>query len=556
MLKTEWKYYIDLYKKQYLKLILSIVISIAQTIFVLPVIFIVKYVIDELIPNENYILIIWMGLVLFFLNIVSYGFNLWASHLTLKTTKQVITDIRNQLLNKCFHLSRTFLTKTDLNTIHASIVQDTHRLDVMSNALISQFIPQAIIVFVLSLILLYLNWFLFLLMGIIIPLLYLLKRGLRNKQKERIKIYHRSFENFSKGVSHVLQKMELIKIQSAEKIEYNNQIELIDKVRTTSYSMAWLNTAYRVLQEGITAEAGILILVIGGISVGKEVMTLGALLSFFVAAARMSSSMQTVFATIPAVIEGNQSLITLYNFIRREDEIIYKGVEKIELNGNICLKSVVFSYEKKVILNNVDLVIRHEETTSLIGSNGVGKSTVLNLILGFYKPQKGSLFIKDCNYADINILELRKQIGVVMQNQLYFSGSIYDNLTYGTENVTKKEVIRACEMATAYQFIQEFQLGLNSLLGENGVLLSGGQKQKIGIARALLKKPKLLILDEPTNHLDFSSIKQLMENIKLLNFKPSILIITQNQQIARQADHVYELTDDGEIISIASSNKS
>lgn len=550
MLKQEWKYYNDLYRKHYLKLLLSIVVSLGQTIFVLPILFIIKYVFDDLIPNESYILIIWMGVALFLLNIGSYGLNLWASHITLKTTKLVITKIRNHLLEKCFNLSRSILTKTDLSTAHARIVQDTHRLDVMSNALIFQFIPQVIIVFILSLVLLYLNWFLFLLMGIIIPLLFLLKRGLRSKQKERIKDYHRSFEKFSKGVMFVLKKMDLIKIQSAEKVEYNNQIELIDKVRTTSYSMAWINTAYRALQAGITAEAGILMLVVGGIFVGKEIMTLGALLSFYAAAARMNSSLLSIFSSIPSIVEGNQSLITLYGFIRKKDDIVYNGAEKRKLNGNISLESIVFGYDKKVVLNNIDLVIRKEEITALTGSNGVGKSTVVNLILGFYKPKRGSILIGKYNYEDVDIVELRKQMGVVLQNQLFFPGTIYENITYGIENTTMNEVIRVCELATAHQFIKELPLGFDSKLGNDGILLSGGQKQKIGIARALLKKPKLLILDEPTNHLDHNSIELLMGNLKSLDEKPSIIIITQDHQIARQANFIYELTETGKIIDI------
>ncbi len=135
-----------------------------------------------------------------------------------------------------------------------------------------------------------------------------------------------------------------------------------------------------------------------------------------------------------------------------------------------------------------------------------------------------------------------------MQEQIFFAGTIRENITYGTEGLSDLEVMNMCEKATAGELMRALPLGLDSELGDNGVFLSGGQRQKLAIARALVRRPRLLILDEPTNHLDPDSVKRLMVNLQNLEFKPAILIITQDHQFAGQAEYVQCLTQVGELV--------
>lgn len=128
-----------------------------------------------------------------------------------------------------------------------------------------------------------------------------------------------------------------------------------------------------------------------------------------------------------------------------------------------------------------------------------------------------------------------------MQDPIIFPGTIWDNITYGRPNASPQEVIRASELATAHELIQQFPEGYDTFVGENGVLLSGGQRQRIAIARALLRQPKFLVLDEPTNHLDEAAVHQLMNNLKRLDEVPAILMITHDMDIVRGTQHIYVL---------------
>jgi ABC-type bacteriocin/lantibiotic exporter with double-glycine peptidase domain len=200
------------------------------------------------------------------------------------------------------------------------------------------------------------------------------------------------------------------------------------------------------------------------------------------------------------------------------------------------------------VLRIVNLTLEPKESVALIGPNGAGKSTLTHLILGFYRPQTGRVFIDEYPLEELDVTHLRRQIGVVTQQPIIFSGTIWENITYGTPQLSKAQVIKSAQLATAHEFIELLPEGYNTLVGENGMALSGGQRQRIAIARALLRKPNLLILDEPTNHMDLESVERLMLNLKFLEGAPTILIISHDFKIARKAQRIYFL-EDGQITS-------
>jgi ABC-type multidrug transport system fused ATPase/permease subunit len=542
-----WKYYISFYRKLSLPLVASVLISALQAGLVVPIILIIRYAFDTIIPSHDTRQIVTAGIILVALTIINIGITLLTRHLTLRTTKLVILELRNVLLNKCYQLPRSYYTRTDLSKLHSNIVQDTFRIDVMSNALVAQFLPSIVIVGCLICVLMFLNWMLFLVMMIIIPLLYLVRRLLKKSQASRVSAYHRSFENFSQGIMHILQKMDLTRAQSAEGFEINRQQQNFEQERKTGQSMAWLNAAHGLIQAGIGSISVILILVIGGMAVGKGTMSIGAFLSFFVAVSFLNGHLQTVFGTIPQILEGNESLNTLYDLICQDEILPYNGTKESLFTGGISLDSVSFGYKNELLLRNINLFIRPSSIVALMGLNGTGKSTIVHLIMGFYRPQEGRILADDQAYDNLDILSLRKKIGIVLQDPVTFSGTIRENIAYGNPDAEEKDIEKACELAVALDFIKELPDGFQTPVGEGGVLLSGGQRQRIVIARALLRKPKLLIFDEPTNHLDEPTIARLLDNLKKLEKSPAIFVVTQDSKFSRFANIMYFLDEDGRI---------
>jgi ABC-type bacteriocin/lantibiotic exporter with double-glycine peptidase domain len=202
-------------------------------------------------------------------------------------------------------------------------------------------------------------------------------------------------------------------------------------------------------------------------------------------------------------------------------------------------------------LHGVNLTLAPHTLTAIVGPNGAGKTSLVNLLLGLYRPQQGSLLVDEHPYDELDMRFLRRQIGVLPQDPLLFDGTVLENITYGMSEISSEEVVAASEMASAHEFIQQLPKGYETLLGERGVGLSGGQRQRIALARVLLRRPKLLILDEPTNHLDEAAARQLIENLipRLRSAQvhaenaPTTLIITHDMRLAREADQIYLLPE-------------
>jgi ABC-type multidrug transport system fused ATPase/permease subunit len=546
---SSWRFYLKFYRGRYSRLALSILLSAGQSLLVVPIALLIRTIFDSILPQADIHRLIWVGGVIFLLSILNEVATLWPRYLSLNTTKLVIRDLRDELLSRCYQYSRSHYHTADLGKLHAVIVQDTERLDMMTNAIVALFLPALINTTALSCVLLYLSPTLFLVILLIVPVFYLLNHLLlKRRLKEKTQAFHRAFERFSKGMLFVLQMMDLTKTQTAEGFETERQKIHLEEVRQTSEANAMLYATYTAVQHAITIIPVVLILIVGGLAVATKTMTMGALLSFYVAVALLKGYLQTLLSSLPYIIEGNESLLTLENTFHVKDIPPYSGRKKITFDGNITLESVYFRYqEEREVLLAVDLSIPPGNLVAITGPNGVGKSTISSLILGLYRPQKGQLYADGQRYDTLDIAHLRRYIGVVPQDPVLFSGTIFENITYGRPDADKEDVIRAANLATADEFIRQLPQGYETLTGEQGVLLSGGQCQRIVIARALLRRPKLLILDEPTNHLDEETVEQLLQNIRNLEEKPSILLITHAMDIAQQADSIYFLDRNGQL---------
>ena len=315
--------------------------------------------------------------------------------------------------------------------------------------------------------------------------------------------------------------------------------------------MAFSYAIMNQVQTTVTGFAGIVILIVGGGAVATGSMTIGELLSFYVAAGLLNGYANAAIRALPSIITGNESLITLRNLANTDELEPYTGTQQIPFDGAVSLAGVSFGYGGQQILDNVNLDISPHSKVAIIGPNGAGKSTILYLIMGFYRPDEGHLSAGEMPYDEIDMQRLRRSIGVVMQHPTLFGGTIVENISYGWPEISRSEVIAASKIALADEFIRELPDGYDTNVGDEGVLLSGGECQRLAIARALLQKPRLLVLDEPTNHLDREAIQRLLSNLDELEVRPAILLISHDSEVVHQADLVYELRA-GELILVTS----
>ena len=544
-----WRYYGRFYKGSALRLLITVIASIGLSGLSLLIILLIRYAFDDVIPAGRLFALALIGASIVFLYLLTSAVTLWIRYVILEITKTVIRQFRDEILKKFYTLSRSYTSEADRGTLHTIAVQDTERLDIMSNALVAQVLPALFTAIAVSAVLLYLNWYLFLIIIGVVPLLVVVSKALGKSVKRRVHAFHRSFETFSKGMLFVLRVMDLTRIHAAEDFEIERQGKNIEDLRLTSKQMAWLSAAHTLAQNMVVACSGVIILIVGGIAVSKGRMTLGGFLSFYAAVALLRTHLHTISSCLPRIIEGTASLTTLYNWLGLREAQPYSGTGQIVFRGRITLEGVHFQFKDQPVLQDINLTLLPGTTVAIIGPNGAGKTTIANLILGFYRPQKGRLFADDCPFSELDIVHLRRSIGVVRQDPIIFPGTILENITYGCPEVSHQRVIRAAESATAHEFIEQLPRGYNTPVGEYGVKLSGGQRQRVAIARALLRQPKLLILDEPTNHLDRAAVHRLMNNLKSRNGVPATLLISHDPAVVAEAQHIYHLKK-GRIVSV------
>jgi ATP-binding cassette, subfamily B, bacterial len=445
------------------------------------------------------------------------------------------------LISRLYALSRTFYSDIDRGGLHNLIVQDTERVDIMSNAIISRIVPSLLAGASLSLVLIWLSWRLFLVTLLIAPLLFGVNHILGRELKAATREFRRSFETFSKGVLFVTQAIDLTRSQTAETFELKRQRKQIEDLRERSGRFAWLDTAYSQIQANLSMMVGILVLVAGGVAVAHRSMTIGALLSFFVTLRMLSQYGAQVIQIGPTIVLGHQSLLALHKLLSTEAVEPYKGTSKIDFDGEIRFEEVSFRYGKPAVLNGVNLMVRPHRTLALVGANGCGKTTILYLIVGFYRPTGGVLYCDGRPYDQVDLSCVRRAIGFVAQNPAFFGGSIRENISYGAPETSLERVRFAANLALADEFIIELPDGYETKIGDDGVRLSGGQRQRIAIARALLREPKLLVLDEPTNHLDIHAVTRVMENLRKLQSQMALLLVSHDRDVIQYADDVYEI---------------
>ena len=250
-------------------------------------------------------------------------------------------------------------------------------------------------------------------------------------------------------------------------------------------------------------------------------------------------SLPDLYASIQKAIGATENLMEIIN--GKSELELHTGKQKNEVKGQIEFESVRFSYPQRKdmdVLNSISFKIERNQTLAIVGASGAGKTTITNLLFGFYAVDEGRVLIDGVNVSDYDLNHLRENMAIVPQDVLLFSGSIMENIRFGLTDATNDQVINAAKLANAWEFIDSFPEGLQTEVGDRGIQLSGGQKQRIAIARALLKNPSILILDEATSALDSESEKLVQDALSNLMKDRTSLVIAHRLATIRKADKI------------------
>lgn len=538
-----WRYYWSLYAGMRGRVGGAVVAALAQSAILLPAPLLIAYLIDRALPGRNFRLVFLTGAALLLIHLAYGGLSLLTRHLILVAGTHAVKLFRQRLVEKCYRVSRQYFNRADHDRMHALIVQDTERVVVMSGMLIDQFLPSLVAGLALSLILVWLSAWLCLVALVVAPCLLVVVFVLRRKLKRGVNLFRQAFGTFSGGVNQMLRQMYLTQEIGAESFERERQQRNIEKLRRANMVVATLLARYQIAHGVLNNLAGALMLVAGGVGVVRGSLTVGQLLAVYAGFSLLRAQTHTLLTTLPDIMAGHESLTALRELLRINDRHPYSGTRALSFEGRVRLEDVHFSYDSGFALEGINLSLEPGRQVALIGVSGAGKSTVAQLILGFYRPRRGRVLLDGESIELLDLPHLRRQIGVVPQSPLLMPATVGENIAYGFPKAGVEQIERAARLAGIHDFIMGLPQRYESFLGADGVLLSGGQRQRIAIARALLREPRLLIFDEPTNHLDATAVNQLIESLQQLRPAPSMLLISHDLSIVSEAHHVYVLRD-------------
>ncbi|SMF97728.1 ATP-binding cassette, subfamily B [Methylomagnum ishizawai] len=529
------------YRSRRVRLLFYALAAALQSLLVLPILYLIRLVFDQAIPEGKADWLPLLGGAIVLIRLLHSGMALWLRGIVLDMVKGAVQALRQDLLDRLYVLSREHFNHADLDRMHTRIVLDSERFDTLSNRLLSSLLPAVFASAALLGVVLILNWRLVAMTALLLPVLAWTSRRAGARVKADVHDCQQAMEQFSKGARFTLRQMDLIRLQACEAREKIVQRQYIQALSASSRRMAMSFALHGQIQRNLTGWAGIIILVAGGTAVAQGGMTLGDLMSFYVAAGLLNGQVDALAGGIPELIAGQEALTKLHGLLSEGEEQPYPGRRRIAFDGGVSLRGASFAYDGHSVLRSVDLEIPPGACVAIVGPNGAGKTTLLGLVVGFCRPQAGSVYASGVAYDELDMPALRQGMGVVMQQQSFFAGTVLDNLRYGHPEADLEAVRAAARLALADDFVAALPQGYDTEMGEGGALLSGGERQRLAIARALLGGPKLLILDEPTNHLDAEAIARLMDNLLRVPNRPAILIISHDPGVVAFADRVYRL---------------
>lgn len=367
------------------------------------------------------------------------------------------------------------------------------------------------------------------------------------------KVNRETMEGNAKLTSYLVESLngiETIKAFNAER-EVNLETEKrFIKFIKAIFKNEYINNIQSSLKGLVKGVFAIVILWIGTIQVlnGKisfgELLTFNALLAYFLSPIENIINLQPTLQT--AVVAGER-LSEILDLSLEKAEYEHKKINPSSLNGKIEFKNVDFRYgTRKLILKNINMTINKGERVALVGESGSGKTTIAKLLLNFYQCEKGEIIVNGYNLLDVNIEAIRDKIAYISQETFLFNGTIIENLMLGNPYLTYEEIIEACKKAQIHDFINSLPLRYNTLVEENGSNFSGGQKQRLSIARAILRKPEILIMDEATSNLDSITEKAIEKTIYEFSEGMITIIIAHRLSTIMRCDNIFIL-ENGEI---------
>ena len=500
-------------------------------------------------------LCIMLGVIFLSKNILFYISNLIMAYVQ----NNVITKIRIKLFQHINTLSLSFFNNNKTAELSSILIRDIAGMRVAFSQSLQKIIIEPISVISFLFLLFIINFKFTILVIIIIPISgffsYKVGQSIRRKSK-RSSVQSAGILNI---IKETLSNIKIVKIFNLENEENEKFVKENNKYFNLIFKQSRLSNLLTPINETIGLIVGVLLIWFGGISVLQQgAMSSEDFIKFILLLFAMLQPIRKLANVNVLFQNGIAAAERVFSVFDNHDKIPEsKNAFKINsFKNSINFKDVNFKYEGQdsLILDNINLEICKGQTVAIVGKSGAGKTTLTDLLPRFYDPISGNIFIDKINLKDLNLKNLRDLYGIVTQNVILFNETIKNNIIHGNKNASETDVNKAVKSANIQDLVEKLDNGLNTYIGENGVKLSGGEKQRLSIARALIKNPDILILDEATASLDSESEKMVHSAIDNIIKNRTVIIIAHRLSTIINADKILVMND-GKIVESGSHNE-
>lgn len=468
--------------------------------------------------------------------------------------RHIAADLRNTLTSRLQYLSIGFHSRASASVIQTKVVRDVENIELMYQ----QAVPPAlstvfILIGALTVTAIQVPAFV-LVYALTVPLAVALVTLVRRRMGRRNEEFRREVERFSSRVGEMASLMPITRAHGLERIAQDRVADGAEGVRSAGFTLDRLNGRFGALawvSMQLLSVATLMFAAVCSIT-GIVPVTAGQVVLLSTYFTMLTGGVINLLGLTPIFAKAVESVRSIDEILSEPDLEHNAGKLAVDdVRGALTLEHVSFSFadDSTAALNDIDLSIKAGETIAFVGPSGSGKSTLLNLVLGFIRPSSGRILLDGVDMEQLDLRSFRQFVSVVPQESVLFEGSIRDNVTYGMTGVDDERVQRALADANALEIVGALPDGWNTVVGERGARISGGQRQRLAIARALIRDPRVLLLDEATSALDKDSEEKVQQALGRLMRGRTTLVVAHRLHTIRSADRIVVL-DHGRIAEV------
>ncbi|MBN1459847.1 MAG: ABC transporter ATP-binding protein [Armatimonadetes bacterium] len=503
-----------------------------------------------LVPRANYHLVIWLVLGLAVANLAHTGMDIWKNRLTAWLGARVSFDIRAQLYERLQWLSMRYYDHHPTGTIISRLTQDSGGIQDLVAFALPFVVSSVITIFAVGAMMLALNWKLALICMLPAPALILITRRLWFLLRRAWHNYWYRWHRFHTVVSDGLSRVKVTKAFSQQQSEIGRYYFRNDDLRAAAAYAEATSGTYFPFMWLIVGSGSLLVYYLGSLWQMRWGLSVGDIWAFLAYLGMVQFPLNFLGQSVQWVSRALTAAERVFEVLDAEsDSERSRGeVELEDIKGEIEYREVGFGYEKaQQVLKDISFKVKPGQMLGLVGKSGAGKSTIINLLCRFYDTDEGEILIDGVPLRDVSLWSYRGRLGVVLQEPFLFAGTIAENIAYGKPNATAEEIMAAAKIANAHDFIISKPDGYDEQVGERGSRLSGGEKQRVCIARAILHDPAILILDEATASVDLETEQQIQEAIARLIKGRTTFAIAHRLSTLRNAHRLLVL-EEGRVV--------